>query len=143
MALSDILFQGLWSALINHRRVRVTVHRAYFVKHPHDWAYFINVTNLSRDREIEITHVWLATTPEAHAVSSDRPLPKRLKPDETWETWIPESRVPATWRGDRAFRVGRVRLSTGRIVHSKPNKNVPSFGETPGGQTKNRPHDQF
>ena len=71
MSLSDVLFQGLWSALINHRRVRVTVHRAYFVNHPHDWSYFINVTNLSRERGIEVTHVWLATTPEAHAVSPD------------------------------------------------------------------------
>lgn len=128
--------RGLWpfAALTGYRPVRVTIHRAYFTKtEPRVWAYFINVTNLCRDREVEITHVWLATEPEVYATPPERPLPKRLKPDETWETWVEEQRVPKEFRGNAAFRLGRVRLSTGRIAGSKENKDVPKFGHPPGG----------
>jgi hypothetical protein len=77
--------------------------------------------------------VWLASEPEVFPMTHDRRLPKRLKPDEAWETWIEESRVPLAWRGQKAFTSGRVRLSTGRVIHSKENKDVPRFGEIPGG----------
>ena len=132
MGLSDMLLGWLYSAFRDYRRVRLTVHRAAFAT-TGEPAYFINVTNLSRDREIEITHVWLETDPPTHALPLQRPLPKRLRPDEVWETWVEEARVPVAWRGERAFSAGRVRLSTGRVVRSKENKGVPPFGVIPGG----------
>ena len=58
--------------------------------------YFIVVTNLSRQREVEVTHVWFETTPRLDVLNPDRPLPKRLKLDEQWATWIPVSQVPLT-----------------------------------------------
>src|SRR5688572_13056750 len=98
MGVGEMLLGWLHSALVSYRRVRVTVHRACFT-HSGVWAYFINITNLSRDRDIEITHVWLASQPEVFPIIHDRRLPKRLKPDEVWETWIEERRVPLPWRG--------------------------------------------
>ena len=133
MGLPELLLGWLYSAFTDYRRIRLTVHRATFLGSG-EWAYFINVTNLSRDREIEITHVWLETDPAVFAAPPQRPLPKRLRPDEVWETWVEEARVPHAWRGERAFTAGRVRLSTGRVVGSKENKGVPPFGVIPGGR---------
>jgi hypothetical protein len=132
----------LWpfAALTGYRQVRVTVHRAYFTKtNPRVWAYFINVTNLCHDREIEITHVWLTVEPDVYASPPERPLPKRLKPDEAWETWIEERHVPNEFRGSAAFRLGRVRLSTGWTASSKENKDVPHVGHPPGGPVTSFP----
>lgn len=140
MSVPEKLLDWLWAALADYRRLRVTVHRAYFSKtDPRVWAYFINVTNISRNRDVEITHVWFATEPELHATPPERPLPKRLKPDEVWETWIEEFRVPERFRGSAAFELGRVRLSTGRVIRSKENKNVPKFGHVPGGPVTSYP----
>ena len=134
MSIMELLTPLGWlqSAVLDRRRARVTVHRACYLANG-QWAYFINVTNLSRNRDIEITHAWLDSVPQAHSLRPDRPLPKRLTPDEVWETWVYESEVPNDWRGERAFTAGRVRLSTGRILKSVKNKNVPGFGSIPGG----------
>jgi len=112
-------------------RLRLTLHRAFFVPDGPD-CFFINATNLTTDSDLELTHIWIATSPEVHAIQTDRPLPKRLKPQETWETWIPVDRIPVAGR-EAVFDLGRARLSTGEIVHSVPNKGVPDIGTVPGG----------
>jgi len=48
----------------------------------------------------------------------DWPLPKRLKPDETWETWIEAHRLP-TWVHKDPYNLVRARLSTGTVVESR------------------------
>ncbi|HET6207054.1 MAG TPA: hypothetical protein VFD98_09605, partial [Terracidiphilus sp.] len=111
--------------------VRITVHRAHFANTLRE-CFFINVTNLSRTREIEITHVWFASTPPVHAVEADRPLPKRLKPDEPWETWVDVGRLSAIDQ-QTAYKLARVRLSTGAIIKSKRNEGVPTEGTVAGG----------
>lgn len=68
------------------RKVRVMAHRAVFQPASSE-HYFVKVVNLSRDRDIEITHIWFDTNPPLHIFNPDRPLPARLRPDETFETW--------------------------------------------------------
>lgn len=51
--------------------------------------YFVKVTNLSSARDVVITHVWFEAAPTVHPLLRERPLPQRLRPDETWEAWIP------------------------------------------------------
>jgi hypothetical protein len=117
--------------LVDRRRLRVTVHRAVLTAAGQP-AYFVNITNLSRNREVEITHVYFDLDPQVHANQPSRPLPKRLKPDEVWETWVVEECLPTTL-GGRLFQLARVRLSTGRVAGSKENKGVPDRGTIPGG----------
>lgn len=113
------------------RRLRLLVHRAVFC-HTGQECYFLNLTNLSRNREIEITHIWLESEPKIHIFNSYRPLPKRLKPDEVWETWISIEKVPASVRHN-PYNLVRARLSSGDVVASIENKNVPEMGTVPGG----------
>jgi hypothetical protein len=118
------------------RRVRVRVHRASFVQDglgPVPQYYFVNVTNLSLNREVELTHVWFDFSEPVTVVRNERPLPKRLKPDETWETWIPVIALPHTLQEPEVYKRARVRLSTGRVFRSKQNKKVPGVGSIPGG----------
>src|SRR6185436_2187986 len=100
--------------LLDRRRVRFTVHQAAFVQSGRQ-AFFFNATNLSKDREIELTHVWLASSPPIAALQPERPLPKRLKPDETWETWIFADAIPPELH-ESVASLARARLSTGRQV---------------------------
>jgi hypothetical protein len=116
----------------SERRVRVTVHRAFFVGRPSSPAYFVNVTNLSRDREVEVTHVWFDTQPRVHVLRPERPLPKRLRPDESWETWIECGNLPDAVN-EYPYQLARVRLSTGEVFSSVENVGVPEEGEVPGG----------
>jgi hypothetical protein len=95
-------------------------------------CFFINVTNVSRPRDVELTHVWFDTTPQLTAIQAQRPLPKRLKPDEAWETWVEIDRIP-TNLGESVFELARARLSNGTVIKSKKNKDVPSVGTIPGG----------
>ena len=54
------------------RRVRVRVHRAFFDGGQE--CYFVNVTNVSLNREVEVTHVWFDLSPRVHAIRpSERP----------------------------------------------------------------------
>ena len=122
----------LFSRWGDRRRLQVLVHRAVFTRSDRE-AYFINVVNVSRDREIEITHVWFDCEPQVPAMQPDRPLPKRLKPDETWETWVEVADLPGHVRDD-AYTLARVRLSPGRIVKSSKNESVPESGHVPGGE---------
>ena len=116
--------------LSDSRRIRLTVHKAFFEISDQE-CFFINVTNISRTREIEITHVWFDLNPQVPVINKDRVLPKRLKPDETWETWIGVNSVP-TATIDEVFKLARVRLSNGTIIKSRKNNNVPVRGTVPG-----------
>jgi hypothetical protein len=112
------------------RRVRVLAHRARFQPAGPE-CYFMKVVNLSKDRSIEITHVWYETKPPLHNLNSDRPLPARLRPDETFETWVP---VAALLEPDapNVSWLGRVQLSNGKVIKSRPNKKVPPIGYVAG-----------
>jgi hypothetical protein len=114
------------------RKVRVTVHVACFESQPLVPACFVNITNLSEDRDIVITHVWFEGPPRVFALHRDRPLPVRLKPDETWETWLEVSALAPACRCD-PFRMARVRLSTDQVIDSVENVDVPERGFVPGG----------
>jgi hypothetical protein len=131
------ILQRLWEILVSRRRATLQVHHAYFAGTGRA-CYFLNLTNRSNQRDIEVTHVWFAVEPEVHAHPSDRPLPKRLKPDETWETWVEADRIPSLV-GERIFTLGRARLSTGRILRSQKNEHVPTQGMVPGGPIQRPP----
>lgn len=121
----------LTGALFGARRLRVRVHIARFLPSD-DMAVFVKVVNLSTSRDVEITHVWIASEPNVQILNVDRPLPVRIKPDETWETWFPLRDTPAALI-DKLFRLVRVQLSSGAIFKSKENKAVPEFGHVAGG----------
>jgi hypothetical protein len=121
------------------RKVQVLVHRAYFMTMPDSPTasppvtgyapgpeyFFIKVTNLSSARDVSIGHMWFEAEPQVHIVDRARPFPVRLRPDETVERWIPVSQVPEEARRETSVRV---RLSTGRIVKSGRNKDMPPVG---------------
>ena len=44
------------------RRLRVLVHRAYFMTPGSAEYFFLKVTNRSPQREVEITHAWFEST---------------------------------------------------------------------------------
>jgi hypothetical protein len=127
------IVERVWSAIGDRRRIRFTVHRGVFVASGKE-CFFLNLSNLSRNREIEITHVYMDCGEQIHALQSNRLLPKRLRPDESWETWIEVDRIPNSLRGI-AFTLGRARLSSGKILKSDENKNVPHAGTVAGGPT--------
>lgn len=111
--------------------VDVKCHKANFINGNKPY-YFITVTNRSPVRDVEVTHVWFASTPQVSVINLERPLPRRLRPDESWATWIKVETLPEDLR-DRAFTLARVHLSNGRTVRSRLNKRVPLVGEIPGG----------
>ncbi len=92
---------------------------------------FVNVTNRSSKTDIEVTHVGFQTKPATPVLNPDRPLPKRLRPDESWETWLPVTRLPLSELA-RVPWLGRVRLSTGRTIRTRENRSVPEAGFVPG-----------
>ncbi len=125
------LLNSVTGGWINRRRVRVRVHAAYFRNGNPTPYYFVNVTNRSRSRDVEITHVWFATDPEVRVLNPGRPLLHvRLQYDQPWETWIAADAVPANEHD--AKLLARVRLSSGETVHSRPNDDVPAEGFIPG-----------
>jgi cobalamin biosynthesis protein CbiG len=110
------------------RRLRVLVHRGVFLPTSAE-HYFIKATNLSRQRELEITHVWCETEPPVHVLNPNRPLPARLRLDETFETWIGVAAIPDVPNVERLVRVA---LSNGKVVKSRLNKHVPPVGGVAG-----------
>lgn len=124
----------------SRRKVKLTVHRA--VEH-HTYGfigdeilegttdnYFITVTNASKDRDIVVTHVWLATEPPVHVHDVD--LPVRLRYSAPWETSVPVSDVPAD--PDEVPWLARCQLSPDdKVIKSRPRQNVPPFGAIPRG----------
>jgi hypothetical protein len=112
------------------RRVRVLVHRACFTSGSPPQPvppehYFMKVTNHSENRDVGVTHAWFETNPPVHILGSTRPLPVRLRPDQTFEMWVP---VDMLGRTAHAERLGRVRLSNGNVVKSRLNRAVPPVG---------------
>jgi hypothetical protein len=79
--------------------------------------------------DVEITHIWFATQPPVHLLNPDRPLPTRLRPSETFETWVAAAQVPKVVGVER---LGRVLLSHGKPIHSRLNKIVPPIGFVAG-----------
>jgi len=118
------------------REVLATMHKAWFDgTEPLVHAYFFTIVNLS-EREIEVTHVGMECGGEyIDASQPERPLPKRLKPQESWATWIELEKLP-TWIHDDPIRHGRVRLSTGQVIKTKRAKNIPPRGSVPGGELR-------
>ncbi len=131
-----MIFGWLWETFGNRRKLRLTVHQAYFIGSTEPY-FFVNLANLSQSREIEVTHVWFDYSPQIPVIQPDRPLPKRLKPDESFETWIEAGAIPGRlW--SEAFTLARARLSNGQILKSRKNDNVPEAGVVPGGPIQNR-----
>jgi hypothetical protein len=122
----------LLAAFAGLRRVSVRVHLAAWA-HTNERAFFVKVLNRSRTRDIEVTHAWVESVPILPLLTPDRPLPVRLKPDETWETWIALKDIPREMAPSEVMRLVRVQLSNGTIVRSLPNKNVPAVGYVAGG----------
>jgi len=125
----DLIFRFL-DLLRLCRVVDVKCHMANFIGRNRS-CYFITVTNRSPVRDVEITHVWFDSAPQVPVINPERPLPKRLRPDEPWATWIEAETLPQGL-GDRVFTLARVRLSTGRTMKSRLNRRVPPVGEIPG-----------
>lgn len=112
--------------------LRLTVHVAQFARTGTPCC-FVNMTNVTAG-PLEVTHVWIEATPPVFPTVPDRPLPKRLEPMESWETWIPLTQLPPHLTGgDGLYTGARARLSTGDVVHSVRNESVPPFGSVPGG----------
>ena len=117
------------TSLIGSRRsVRCRVHTGFFKNRE---CAFVNVLNQSVTKEVELTHVWFQTTPQVDIINADRPLPKRLRPDESWETWIQLSELPKRARRS-CFDKARVRLSTGQVIQSAKAADVRPRGSIPG-----------
>lgn len=112
--------------------LRLTVHIACFVG-SYTPCFFINATNLCRDVDIEITHIWFESNPKVFAANADRPLPKRLRPHETWETWVSLTQFSSEHLHEGLYHLARARLSTGEIISSTKNESVPDEGYVPGG----------
>lgn len=124
----DLVRDGVQRA----RRVRVRTHGAVFAGST-DVCVFVNIVNVGQ-RPVTVTHVWFATEPRVHVVNEARPLPRSLGPDEPWETWVPLRAFAAQGLSEeRLLRSARVRLSTGRVLKARPNREVPSLGAVPGG----------
>ena len=95
-------------------------------------ALFINATNLSENVDREVTHVWIETSPKIHIENPRRPLPKRLRPQETWETWIELRQLPEDILNEKLPTLVRARLSTGAVLCGVENASVPESGWIPG-----------
>jgi len=94
------------------------------------------VTNLSLTREIEITHAWFELPlGQLAATTDERPLPVRLRPEQTWETWVPVRQFPLPLP-ENTEALSRVRLSDGRVINGKRDSSVPNAGFVPGGQSR-------
>lgn len=88
--------------------------------------YFVKVTNVSKGRDICITHVWFDGDPPVHLLMPERSLPARLRPDEIWEGWVNAAALAHISNGERS---GRVRLAgRTKTVRSRLDKDVPPRG---------------
>jgi hypothetical protein len=116
----------------SERVLKLRVHRAWFTRNPIEY-YFINATNFSLNRPIEVTHVWYEDKGYYLPIHQpSRPLPVRLEIDQSWETWIEVAKIPQT-TSDTIYQNFRARISTGTTFRSEANPNIPTFGKVPGG----------
>jgi hypothetical protein len=76
-----------------------------------------------------ITHVWFASNPPVYVMLAERPLPTRLRPEETWEGWADAA---ALADASNVEGLGRVRLSSGKIIKSRLNEKVSPMGYVAG-----------
>ena len=113
----------------NKKTLKVLIHRAYF-DDMNEPSIFLKIVNLSKS-DIEVTHVWLDTIPKIHFLNNKRPLPVRIQPNQTWETWINES-VMKNYKINQIVKLGRVLDSSGNIFKSKENTTVPEEGYVAG-----------
>lgn len=123
------------------RKVKLTVHRAYFLRPlfaagggdvvtDEGENLCITVTNASPTREVVVTHVWLETVPPVHVY--DPGLPVRLKYGQPWETVVPVSDLPEGT--ERPEWLARCMITPDdKVIRSKPRKNVPPVGAVPRG----------
>ena len=130
------ILDRMFNKIIQARMVRVTMHKACFCHtEPPVWAYFITITNLSK-QDIVVTHVGMDCRGKYIAAEpQERTLPKRIKPVDPWQTWIEFEKLPK-WIHDNPYPHGRVWLSTGRVIKTKKAKNIPAKGEVPGGPVR-------
>jgi hypothetical protein len=126
------VLQWLFQIIGLTQRIRVLCHRALILPNGPE-CFFINITNISLQREVELTHVWLDYTPEIHVLNPHRVLPQCIKPGRSWETWIAVNNVPLSYH-DTVFDNTLIRLSNGRIFRSRKNNHVPITGFIPGNQ---------
>jgi len=124
------LVQPVKAIIARIRRVRVTVHTGYWPPNP-ELFVFVTVVNRSLSREVEIGAVWFEGKHRIPVEVPSRPLPKRLKPDESWETWIPFNAVRQI-STVHLHNAACVRLSTGKVIHSIRNATMPPAGRPPG-----------
>jgi hypothetical protein len=124
------VLEWLYRIISLKQSLRVLCHRAFFLPNGPE-CYFINVTNLSLGRDAVVTHVWIESGDQIQILNPSRTLPRRLGPEDTWETWIEVGRLPISIR-ENAFTLARVRLSNGRVIKSKKNENVPTSGYVAG-----------
>lgn len=94
--------------------------------------YFLKIINDSLIQPIRIEEVWFDTNPLAPVDNPLRPVPTRLDPGETFETWKPVAEVPGT--ADVLWRA-RGRLSDGTVLRSAPNFEVAPTGLVADGGT--------
>jgi len=128
----EIVFKivdAILPAFFNRRRLRVRVHRAFLGTG--EECFFVNLTNRSSKRDLEVTHVWFQTDRQIQVLQPQRPLPVRLKPDQSWETWLPVAALPQAF-SPVALTLVRARLSSGAVIMSDPNTNVPDYGPVAG-----------
>jgi len=108
--------------------VRVRVHRAFFVNDTVQ-HYFINVVNISDASEVEVTHVWYEGSRRVDIIQVQRPLPRLLRPNQSWETWVRVMDIP---NDPEPFRNFRVRLSTDEVFESEERRDAQGMGFVPG-----------
>ncbi len=117
----------------SERFLKLRVHKAVLIRSITE-CYFVNLTNLSPSRVLEVTHVWYedGKNPSIPLIQPQRRLPVRLELDQSWETWIPTNHIPEGNR-DSVYCSFYARISTGSIFRSEINSNVPTSGTVPGG----------
>ena len=129
VAIFDLL--KFWDAKREKRiDVRVRVHMAFLNDSNATPCYFVNVQNVSPEREVTVTHVWFATEPQVDFVNLMRPLPVRIPPRDQWETWLEIASVLAA--PPEVYELARVQLGDDRVVKSVERQNVPPAGMVPG-----------
>jgi hypothetical protein len=87
--------------------------------------YFMKVTNLSADRDIEVTHARFIGA-DRDFVLTRRQLPVRLAPDKTWEGWLNAATLAHVPNVEFAGRVSVTGIR--KPIKSRPNKDVPPIG---------------
>ena len=123
------ILDAILPTFFNRRRLRVRVHRAYFVRSGQE-CFVVSLTNRSSTRDLDVTDIWFQG--DGQIPVSQRPLPVHLKPDQCWETWVPVAALPQMVL-PQALTLAHARLSDGAVVRAKPNTDVPSHGIVRGG----------